>query len=708
VAVDVNAGDFATDYYVCEIPRARWGNTRMAWIPIDMLRGVGTTEEILRDDFEYTSLRSQLETLRRGVDEGRTDPGDADYQLRYLEDALENARTRVLNESAGFRRVGSTAGKSWQTVKAVRFTVRITRPTYLWLDEMTVFGGVGGSLQGEVRYRVTYSTAADHETNPGPASALVQVSRQGVALTAIPTSGDAQVTKRHIYRGSDALGGSFYRIHTLNDNSTTAWTDAVSDEQATNGARLRDDRDPPPAARGLAEFFNRLIAFNTDAFPNRFFWTRPNEPQYWPPTNWAEVGDRNSGIETVTAHGRMLIFYKAGSIHILAGDPEDRGALEEADNTVGALGPRAVSNAGDVDYFAGPDGIYEFNMRAPRKISQAVDPIFRGETVTIGPGATIAPLSSDTAARRRTVVTYAQGMLRVQYAEQGQSYPSAELIHNVETGDWAINKSNIAAGAGFRSMLYDPNENRLYCGARNGMYYLLDEGLTDAGAAINVVWQSKYFDLGEPDLGKLLEDLAAEFNTGGGSATLKAYLNDGASEVAIASMSNNGRVRRVFPLASGLGVTARNFSVRVEGAITSALSVYDLSLHYQLRPRLARSFDTGLVNLGDRWHKQVVQLELDIETTDTNHITYRIESDYPGTVVALRESDSKAVPSIGRHNPILITPATVIQGGLFRFVITRTSEFQVWGFRVKFMPYPAHVNGDVAGETWQTEVLTLE
>lgn len=706
IAVDVNAGDFTTDYYTCEIPRVRWGNSRKVWVQLDLLRGAASTEEILRNDYEYATLRADLDTLRQQIDNGTLDPADADYQIRYLEDALEQARTRVLSYAAGFRRTGSTSGKSWATAKAVRITLRITQPTYVWLDEMTIFGGVGGSFEGEVLYRVTFDTAASHETNPGPASTSVAVSRQGVALSNIPTSADAQVTKRHIYRGGQTLGGSFYRVHTLNDNVTTIWTDTVSDDQATDGVRLRDDRDPPPAALGLAgPYYNRLVAFNTSAFPNRFWWTRVNLPQYWPPTSYNDVGDRNSGILAVTQHGRILTFYKNGSIHILAGDPEDGGILEEADSTVGILGPKAVANAGDVDYFAGPDGIYEFNLRAPRKIMLPVEPIFQGEAVTIGPGVTVLPISSDATARSRTVVVFAAGLLRIQYAESGQSYPSVELIYNVTTGQIAQNRYNLTNG-GFRSMLYDANENKLYGGQRSGYYHRVGDQTTDNGSVIQVKWQSKYEDLGEPDRDKVFEDLVLEHNTGSDNIAVKAYLNDGASQVSIATINSSAREREVIPLNSGAGLAARNIALRIEGDSDGGLGIYDATLHYYLKPRRARSFDTGLIDLGVRSHKQLLAIEVDIETEDTNVLNYQVFSDMPGAQVASRESSSKAISGTGRQNPLYILPAATITGGLFRLVLTRTTEFYLWGLRLKVMPYPAHVNGDT-GEIWETQVLTL-
>lgn len=704
LAVDVANGDFTTDYYTVDIPASKIAQSRKTWIPIELIRSASSARQLLGDDPEYIRIQQEINGLRERIANSEGHWGD-EYELSRLEDELAAVSERVLSESAGFRRIGTDTTKSWANVKALRITVRITRPTYVWFDEWTIFGGVSASIEGEVYYRVTYDTDAGHESNPSPLSTALKVSRQGVSLTAIPVSADSQVTRRHIYRGGGTLGG-FYRVHTLNNNSTTTWTDAVDDDGATNGLLLELDHDPPPAARGLAgPFFGRLVAFNTNDFPNRFWWSHINRPQHFPATSWNDVGERNAAIVAVTQHGRILVFYKTDSVHILAGDPDVNGQLEEADPTVGALGPLAVANAGDVDYFAGPDGIYEFNMNRARLISQAIDPIFRGETTSVGPSVSILPISTDPTARSRTVVTYARGFVRVSYAEAGSAYPSAELVYHVESGQWSQNRYNLADG-GWRSMLYDPNVDELYGGQRNGIYYRLDDQLTDGGSPRNVRWQSGYHDQGDPDRLKVYEDLALEYDTGGANVTLKAFFDNGASELTLGTLAANGRTRVVWPIAAGLGRQARNMAIRTEGAISTAYGLYDATLHYYTMPRKARAWDSGLVDLGDRRANRLWAIEADVQVTGAGSIAYAIYSDIPTRTVTSRETGSKAFSGAGRHRLFILPAAPGITGSLFRFVLTSSAEFMLHGVRVAKMPYGVHVDG-TAGEYWRTEPMTL-
>lgn len=708
VAVDVNAGDFTTDYYSADIPVANINLSRLAWNAVNLVRRAGSSRQLLDDDAEYRAIQQRIAEIRERIDAGLDESGSlADtYELERLEDELQAVRARVLGEAAGFRRVGSTSGKDWTTVKAIRFTFKVTRPTYVWLDEATIFGGVNGSFEGDMLYRTTFVTVDGHESNPSPVSTAISVSREGVNLSSIPTSPDSQVNARNIYRGGGTLG-AYYLVHTLSDNTTTTWTDNISDDQATlDGVILQTDRDPPPAARGVAgPFFNRLIIFNTDANPNRFWWTKVNEPQYVPARNFNDVGDRNSGIVAVTHHARVMVFYKTGSIHILAGDPDINGTLEESDAVVGALGPNAVAKGGGVDYLAGPDGVYEFNMHSARKLSTLIDPIFQGQAVTIGPGISIPPISSDVTARARTVVEYAKGFVRVSYAEDGQSYPNVELLYHVGTGQWSQNRWNLTNG-GWRSLLYDASRNKVYGGQRNGVFYEIDDTLADAGADMLVEWQSGYHDQGTPDREKIYEDLVVEYDTGGDSHTLKAAFDDGDSIVDVGTLTGAGRT--IFPMDAANpaeGRKGRNISIRTEGNSDGGFELRDITLHYRVLPRRSRSYDSGEFDLGTRNLKRVTAFDVVVETEDANALNYELLTDFPGRVVTSRETGSKSVSGAGQHR-LYIELSTPREGSVLRLLLHRTTEFYVRSIRAAVLPYGVHVDGDV-GEDWETEELDL-
>lgn len=88
----------------------------------------------------------------------------------------------------------------------------------------TLAVGSAGSLTGDFEYVITFVTSSG-ETTPGAASDPITASADQIQLTDIAVGGPGTVARR-VYRR--ALGGTFRRVVTLNDNSTTAYVDDVT------------------------------------------------------------------------------------------------------------------------------------------------------------------------------------------------------------------------------------------------------------------------------------------------------------------------------------------------------------------------------------------------------------------------------------------------------------------------------------------------
>lgn len=265
-----------------------------------------------------------------------------------------------------------------------------------------------GDLGSKVRYYVTFSTAEDYESNPGtyvdgeltPVSDWIEdtAATFGVTLSSIPVSLDPQVTKRHIYREGGMLPAP-YRVHTIEDNTTTTWTDdgstvngrdvpegSTSDAEAVaDGFLIEDDHDPAPEAAVSLQtpYFNRILAATTAAHPNRLFWTPADKPWYFPGSdselegNWVDIGELNEEIVAISPRSRYAIIYKEHSIWRIVGDMET-GVLEQTNSDTGLIGRKAWAQAGPVDYFQGKEGIYQFSGDIAVKTSPQLDPIFKG------------------------------------------------------------------------------------------------------------------------------------------------------------------------------------------------------------------------------------------------------------------------------------------------------------------------------------------
>lgn len=95
-----------------------------------------------------------------------------------------------------------------------------------------------GTQTGTYHYKVTFVNASG-ETGPGPASNDIVLAGNGTALTAIPVgTGTPTITGRNIYREKvvASVGQGYHLIGSILDNTTTIFTDNVTDVTAANGA----------------------------------------------------------------------------------------------------------------------------------------------------------------------------------------------------------------------------------------------------------------------------------------------------------------------------------------------------------------------------------------------------------------------------------------------------------------------------------------
>ena len=93
--------------------------------------------------------------------------------------------------------------------------------------------GAGNLTNGTYSYKITfYNSSLGHESNPSSVTADVTVvdktTNGKVALTDIPVSTDAQINQRRIWR-TTVGGGVWLLLATINDNTTTTYTDNLAD-----------------------------------------------------------------------------------------------------------------------------------------------------------------------------------------------------------------------------------------------------------------------------------------------------------------------------------------------------------------------------------------------------------------------------------------------------------------------------------------------
>ena len=570
-----------------------------------------------------------------------------------------------------------------------------------------------GTVQyrGDFTFESTFITADGHESGPSPGvTAHPHEAQPYLRLDSIPTPDPgSDVVARRIY----GIGGglSFALLfHEIHDITTTSFAlDVTLEEVQNRNTRMPLDSDVPPPARGLlGPYLGRLIAWSSQAHPNRLWWTPTAQPWAWPGANdegegnWIDVGDEDEEILDVTHRRDLLLIYKERSIWRIAGDPDELGVVPERTNAnIGAMGVQAVCTAGSYDYVASPKGVYRFNGDYEERVSVKIDPIFKGDWVQMTDSYSLPPLEPTGAGW--SVLAYCEGQLYFSYPEAGNSLPTITLVYEEDSQRWYHRKNASTLGGGFTTIYNEgggPGHGLLGTNtAWNGRLYQLNERETDHGYAIPLIWQSSFKDQGIPDNEKVYADLVIDYRTAlagqtPSTLTVKIIYDNGTDE-AVGSTVSSERTTSIFPPGTDdKGRKALNASVLIEGDATSTVIIYSAYIHWYAEARWAKTFDSGVVDLGGV--NQLDELEFDI--TALGAVNWAVHTDLPGGAVAERATSTFAATSDRETVPARFT---VAEGRRARLLVWSEEPFQLHGAKWRLKAIGEYIDG-AAGDYWES------
>jgi hypothetical protein len=222
---------------------------------------------------------------------------------------------------------------SWAAVEALYFTIGTET------NGDTVFGclvdsfqrirhdgfptlavGAAGVLTGDYRYRVSYVAEDGTESNLGPVSGTVTLTADQCSLSDIPTSADAQVVARRLYRDKDG-DAVFKLVATIPDNTTTSYTDNTADAALGGavGPIAGDDLlDNTPPTRFSAVCVHQGRVFGVDAAaPNTVWPSDIGVPGAFPIAKQLTFDDT---IVAMVSQQSGLMLYGTDHAYLLTGD----------------------------------------------------------------------------------------------------------------------------------------------------------------------------------------------------------------------------------------------------------------------------------------------------------------------------------------------------------------------------------------------------
>lgn len=276
------------------------------------------------------------------------------------------------------------------------------------------------------------------------------------------------------------------RTDTVTDGVYTQPQDHFDVAQADPdlGDLLETDHDRPPLGNFVVG-----PAYNGTCFilkDNLLYYCKPRQPEYWPALYYIEVSTPQLPGKLVLLHNGQAYVLTTSEIFYIQGTGHGTFFPLPMRAKCGAQSKRgAVSVLGKGLYHVGPDGIYLFGSGADVKISEeALEPIFRGETVNGLPG--VGDLSTS------WLYVY-RNRLYFGYAGVGDSYPTNVLVFNLDTQRLAYYTYDVA----IRTLTTDHTNKRLLIGDSSGYVRVIENPsyTDDSGTAISWEVQSKDYEL---------------------------------------------------------------------------------------------------------------------------------------------------------------------------------------------------------------------
>lgn len=363
--------------------------------------------------------------------------------------------------------------------------------------------GAAGNLTGNYYYRVSFVYSGS-ESNVGPASSVIAPTADKVELTSIPTGGSG-CTQRKLYR-TKAGGSVYYELHTIDDNTTTVYTDNDVDG-LLSWKTAPTNNTPPPVAKFVIEKDERILYILPDS--SDFYFSELYKPELSKGTSYRTVGADDGGILMGAAiYEGDIFFYKAKKItdsegtyyaghktYQLSGtdpDPETGDwVISVANNAVGGIAFDTIDYSVSEVICLDDDGLY--SLQRNRLLS----------TIVVDTIALSNKIEPDFGKFNKYYLHNSSGRVfnhKYYLAIPGEGRTSNSEVHELDFRAVRTKEGYSSAWTkirGFTANCFAVFRNKLIYGGDNGYVYEIGEDYTYFdGAEIQAYFDSKFYDAG--------------------------------------------------------------------------------------------------------------------------------------------------------------------------------------------------------------------
>lgn len=357
-----------------------------------------------------------------------------------------------------FARIGNQPDIGWNTITGIIIVIQTTTNEEITVscDDWFLTGGYPldttevTATPYDWRY-TNYHLDTGDESNPSPEmdeTAFLTAVRQRAAVTPVPY-GDGRVRQK-FYRRGGSLPTDWY-FSGINDADGGEYVDDESDATVAAAGTLELDNDQPVTtvdssgttvrAQPLPAVFGplggRLCGVGDPKRPGHVYFSKVERGGSWPPGNLLEVCAPSEELLAGTLVGGIGFLLSRKRGYMLTSNLVNGAlAVQETACQVGIASRWAWAQGTRGVYFVSADsdapGIYLSAGQAALLLSQKIDPLFRGKTVTFAPGETVAPVDWTQPTELRLAIF--QNVLWFLYMDTGGTRRT--LCLNLLTEEW--------------------------------------------------------------------------------------------------------------------------------------------------------------------------------------------------------------------------------------------------------------------------------
>jgi len=321
--------------------------------------------------------------------------------------------------------------------------------------------GAAGNLTGTYKYLITFQNiTTGHRSLPNDNEATATPTSQKVDLSSIPTSSDSQVTRREIWR-TLAGGTIFFRLDTIDDNTTTTYTDDIVDADLEDTELPYDNIVPYDFFDDCAGPHNASMFWITRSESGkrgRLYYSAIGRPEAM--AGFVDVtGDDDPLQKIVFGNGFLVVFSESRCFQILGTNPY---AARELAHVPGTSKPHTVAVTSGGALYEANDGVRLLQgLQAPLVSFEPIGRLFRNENL------------GSLNAFSGVVAVYARDEYII-------SDTSQTIALNILKGTWRD------LGIGCNAFHYASDADIIYANLNNRIVDLEKAGtVDDAGASIN-------------------------------------------------------------------------------------------------------------------------------------------------------------------------------------------------------------------------------